>query len=108
MEKINISIKFNNIGVFNRSYIENIKNGGLFLKIENPLPIDTELIMHIAIPTETDEFVIDGVVVWNNTKSKSFPVGMGIQFVNIDDKYKYKIRKIVKNNISEIRKNAII
>jgi uncharacterized protein (TIGR02266 family) len=79
----NIDILFRESGAFIKSHTLNASHGGLFLKTENPLPIDSVVTLRMRLPGETEPLEIKGCVVWSNPKGKNndFPSGMGIQFM---------------------------
>jgi type IV pilus assembly protein PilZ len=88
-----IDVLFKDSGVFKKSHTLNVSNGGLFLKTENPLPINSVVTLRMKLPGETEPMEIQGCVVWSNPKSKdnAFPSGMGIQFIGMNSEHKIKI-----------------
>ncbi len=88
-----IEILFGESGAFIKSHTLNVSNGGLFLKTENPLPIDSIVTLRMRLPGETEPLEIQGCVVWSNPKSKNndFPSGMGIQFIKMNSEHKINI-----------------
>ena len=89
----NIEILFGEAGAFIKSHTLNVSNGGLFLKTENPLPIDSIVTLRMRLPGETEPLEIQGCVVWSNPKGKNndFPSGMGIQFITMNSEHKINI-----------------
>jgi type IV pilus assembly protein PilZ len=87
-DEINIDILYKQSGEFIKSHTLNISNGGLFLETDNPLPVNSVVILRMQLPGETEPTENQGCVVWSNPKGKNndFPSGMGIQF-----KHKIKI-----------------
>ncbi|MEI6126282.1 MAG: TIGR02266 family protein [Pseudomonadota bacterium] len=106
----NIDILFRESGAFIKSYMLNVSNGGLFLKTENPLPIDSVVTLRIRLPAETEPMEIQGCVVWSNPKGKNnaFPSGMGIQFIKINPENRIKIDAFVDQYRKEIKESSII
>ena len=104
----NIEIKFREKGSFIRSYMLNANNGGLFLKTNNPLKIDSEVSMLIQLPDDSETMSIAGRVVWTNPKSKAFPAGMGIQFTNMLLEHREKIKIYVDANRKEIQRLSLL
>jgi type IV pilus assembly protein PilZ len=103
----NIEIVFREAGAFVKSYMLNVNNGGIFVKSDHPLPLDTVIGMRMQLPNDKEKMNLEGRVVWSNTKAKSFPAGMGIQFINIAPEHKDKISAFVEANLSEIKKRAL-
>jgi type IV pilus assembly protein PilZ len=104
----NIEIKFREKGSFLRSYMLNVNNGGLFLKTEKPLAIDAEVTMQIQLPDDKEVMTVEGRVVWTNSKSKAFPLGMGIQFTKIMPEHQEKVKAFVNANLKEIKSLSVL
>lgn len=89
----NIDVLYRESGAFIKSHTLNVSNGGLFLKTENPLPINSVVTLRMKLPGETEPMEIQGCVVWSNPKGKdnAFPSGMGIQFIGMNSERRIKI-----------------
>jgi len=89
----NIDILFRESGAFKKSHTLNVSNGGLFVKTEDPLPIDSVVTLRMRLPGETEPMEIQGCVVWSTPKDKNsdFPCGMGIQFIKMNAEDRTKI-----------------
>ena len=106
----NIDIMFRESGAFIKSYMLNVSNGGLFLKTENPLPIDSLVTLRIKLPGETEVMEVQGCVVWSNPKFKNnaFPAGMGIQFNKMKPDDRKKIDEFVEKYKKEIKEYSLM
>jgi type IV pilus assembly protein PilZ len=104
----NIEIRFRETGSFVRSYMLNVNNGGLFLKTDKPLSIESEVLLRVRLPDDQETMTIEGRVVWTNSKTKVFPAGMGIQFTKINPEHQEKIKAFVDANRSEIQKMSLM
>ena len=51
---------------------------------------------------------IKGRVVWTNTKSKAFPAGMGIQFIDMAPTHQDKIKIFVDEHSKEIKSKSFL
>ena len=110
-EPVRIEILFKEYGSFIRVYMPNIVNGGLFVRTDNPLPLDAPVLLCMRLPEETEYIEIDGRVVWSfikGSKKALLPKGMGIQFVNMPAEYARKIKKITDRFRSEIERSSIM
>ena len=105
-----IEITFKEVGGFVKAYMLNVSNGGLFVKAEDPLPLDSPVLLKLTLPGESEEMQIGGCVVWNNPKDRknSFPKGMGIQFVEIKPEHAKKIEGFVKKYQKEIKARSFL
>jgi uncharacterized protein (TIGR02266 family) len=110
-EPVRIEIMFKEYGSFIKVYIPNITNGGVFIRTDNPLPIDAPVRLRMRLPEEANDIEIDGRVVWSFARSNKkalLPKGMGIQFVNMLPEYAEKIRKIADRFRTEIERSSIL
>jgi uncharacterized protein (TIGR02266 family) len=105
-----IEILFKEPRAFVKAYMLNVSNGGLFVKTENPLPLDTPVILLVKLPEDNDTMEIEGRVVWINSKGRkdSFPKGMGIQFIKMQPEYNQKIDNFVKKHLKEIQNHSFM
>jgi CRP/FNR family cyclic AMP-dependent transcriptional regulator len=82
-----IRISFKKESDFFKSYISNLAKGGLFVKTQKVLPVDTLLNLELTLPRTDRAVHTTGKVIWTraeNMSSDKMPPGMGIQFVYID------------------------
>jgi uncharacterized protein (TIGR02266 family) len=92
-----------------KSYMLNISKGGIFVKTDEPMELDSVVNLKVKLSWEPYEMEIEGRVVWTNPKSRknSFPRGMGIQFVKLKPEYKEKIDEFVEKYSKEIKDESI-
>ena len=105
-----IEIMFKEVGSFIKAYMLNVSNGGLFIKADDPLPLDSAVTLRVSLPGESEEMQIQGNVVWNNPRGRknSFPKGMGVQFVEIKPEHAEKINEFVKKYHKEIKDHSFL
>ena len=110
-EPIRIEIIFKEYASFIKVYMPNIVNGGLFIRTDNPLPLETHVLLRMRLPEEATDMEVRGVVVWSfvkGGKKASLPRGMGIQFIDMRPEHADKIKKIVMQFKNEIARSAIM
>jgi uncharacterized protein (TIGR02266 family) len=91
-----IEIAYGTSGVFMNSLMMNLSSGGIFIKTDQPFPIDTALEMRMQLPGDPESMHINGRVVWTKPESHAFPAGMGIQFIDMPLEYFEKIKSFAK------------
>ncbi len=101
---------FKETGAFIKSYMINVSNGGIFIKTDKPLPLNTTVMVKMNLPGDSETMDIQARVVWRNPSGANnmFPHGMGIQFVTMDDAHRAKINDFVSKHKSEISKKSIM
>ena len=108
---VRIEIMFKEFGSFIKVYMPNIVNGGLFIRTDNPLPLDSPVLLRMRLPEETEAIEVSGRVVWSfikGSKKAFLPKGMGIQFVNMSHEHADKIKNIVERFKHEIARSSIM
>jgi len=105
-----IEITFKEPRSFCRAYLLNISNGGLFIKTEDPLSLESMVNIKLRLPEDKEEMEIKGRVVWTNPKGRknSFPKGMGVQFFKTSPENLEKIEDFINKHLEEIKNNSII
>lgn len=84
--QVDIPVDYETRDLFLGSRVTNISRGGLFIRTENPLPIQTEVDLSFHLPDENATIQARGRVVWNyDVPRNSFHVvsGMGIKFIDL-------------------------
>jgi uncharacterized protein (TIGR02266 family) len=77
------------------SYFLNLSSGGIFIKTDNPAPVDSILSLLLHMPGDLEPLNIQGRVVRIKKHANSFPAGMGIQFIDIPPLHKERIQAFV-------------
>ena len=96
-----IEILFKDVTSFLKSYIVHVRQGGLFVKTENPLPLDSRVFLRITLPEQSTVIEAEGRVVLTNPYGGEtcFPRGMGIKFEKINSKDVDRIAVLTENNM---------
>jgi uncharacterized protein (TIGR02266 family) len=92
-----IEITFQHDDVSVRTFMVNLSSGGIFIKTDNPLPIDSPLGMRFHLPGDPEIMEMQGTVVWVKQKSNVFPAGMGVQFTEIAPVHCARIQAFVES-----------
>ena len=89
------------------SHITNMSVSGAFIESSWPLPINSELDLHIQLPDEHEIMSADARVVWNHYERKHDLDGMGILFTNIHPKQQQRLAAFIeKNRQSDMGNNS--
>ena len=84
------------------STVLNLSSGGIFIKADNPLPIDSPLSMWFHLPGDPERMDVQGRVVWIKQKSSVLPAGMGVQFTELSPAHQEKIMAFIDSSHARI------
>ncbi len=81
---VEVEVRYRTIEDFTAAYSRNISGGGLFIRTSQPQPLNQKVQLRFSLPDVDRRFEIAGMVVWSNSSPRSsFPVGMGIKFLEV-------------------------
>ena len=103
---IELKVEYKKMNTFFADYTKNISKGGTFIKTDRPLPVGTEFLFRLVIPSLADPVEIKGTVIWTNSEErKDHPeideLGMGIQFVYENDSDRSNFEEMVEGMMRE-------
>lgn len=76
-----VSVEFRDAIQFYEGLALSLSTGGIFIKTESLLPIDSILNMEVFVKQEDITFTVSGKVIWVNPReSQGRPTGLGIKF----------------------------
>ena len=82
---------------FRSAYAANISGGGLFIRTQQPPPLNRTLRIRFTLPGVPQQFECQGLVVWANPAPKQslYPAGMGLKFLDLPREAKQRIEAFV-------------
>ena len=107
---VKIEIEFKHTIDFVSSYMLNISKGGLFIKTDEALPLNTIIFLRFTMPGDTMPIETEGKVVWCNTNIAKgyFPRGMGIKFLKLNSDDAEKIKLFVDEHLAQIQSRSFL
>ncbi len=99
---VDLEVRYRSAQEFKAAYSTNISGGGLFIRTQQPLPLNQPLRIRFSLPGLSRYLVIHAVVVWTNPhpSRSSYPSGMGVKFVDLDPAVKEIISRYVKERLA--------
>lgn len=78
-----ISCSFKNEAALHLAYMPFVKNGGLFIRTNNILPLESNVRLSISLIDESEPYIIDAKVIWITPvgAQDNKPPGIGVQFI---------------------------
>ncbi len=93
---IELKVEYGRLNAFFADYARNISNGGTFIGTEKPLPIGTEFVFKLFIPTLDMPLELRGEVKWITTVESGEEPGMGIRFLYDNTRQREAMERIVE------------
>lgn len=78
-------------------FARNINEGGLFVETETPPEVGSLVALQFRIPGSAEPIQVMGRVVRTSEGSRDEPLGMGIEFENLDGQSRDLINELVRN-----------
>ena len=92
---IELKVEYRRLNAFFADYARNISNGGTFIVTNKPLPIGTEFLFKLFIPSLDRPLELRGEVQWIPSADSDQP-GMGIKFLYDNDRQREAMERIVE------------
>jgi type IV pilus assembly protein PilZ len=105
-EAITLKVDYKRLNTFFADYTKNISKGGTFIRTTKPLPVGTEFLFVLSLPTLNEQIQLTGEVKWTVAEeqaSDSKPPGMGIKFKFDSDTDRSRVDQFVER----LMKNAL-
>jgi type IV pilus assembly protein PilZ len=80
---IELKVEYKRLNTFFADYTKNISRGGSFIGTDKPLPVGTEFVFALGVPSMPEPLRLRGKVIWvtpGAEATKGNPAGMGIEF----------------------------
>ena len=102
-EAIELKVEYERLNAFFADYTKNISRGGTFIHTRKPLPVGTEFLFQLLVPTLAAPLEIRGRVKWiveageGNEGGPDQPApGMGIRFLYATDDERRQVERLVE------------
>ncbi len=85
---------------FLSAYSRNISGGGIFIRTQQPPPLNQKVQLRFTMPGIAHPFECEGIVVWSSPVPSRgvLPSGMGIKFLDLDPESRQLIVEFVKTH----------
>jgi uncharacterized protein (TIGR02266 family) len=107
---VTIEMEFKEEIDFIKAYLLNISGGGIFIKIDEALLLDTIVHLRFKLPRDSRLIEAEGKIVWCNPKGGRgyFPKGIGIKFTKLDSDDAERIKAFVDKHYAEIENHMFL
>jgi uncharacterized protein (TIGR02266 family) len=96
--EVDVEVHYRTAQEFLSAYTRNISGGGIFVRTQNPLPLNQTVRLRFTLPGIARTFECSGVVVWANAPSSrsALPSGMGIKLEELDQESRRLLSEYVQ------------
>ena len=103
---ITLRVEYKKLNTFFADYTNNISKGGTFIRTSHALPLHTEFVFELTLPTSAEKIPLRGKVMWIVTDAEADlaadkPAGMGIRFVFAGDAERVSLHDLVERLMEE-------
>lgn len=100
-EAIELKVEYERLNAFFADYTKNISRGGTFIHTRKPLPVGTEFLFQLLVPTLEAPLEIRGRVKWIVEPGEADgpdqpPPGMGIRFLYAGEEERRQVERLVE------------
>lgn len=95
---IELKVEYKRLNSFFADYTKNISKDGTFIATSKPLPIGTEFMFKLTVPSMDEPFALKGQVSWivmEAEETADRPAGMGIKFRYDDEADRARVHDAV-------------
>lgn len=112
---IELKVEYRRLNTFFADYTKNISRGGTFVATNRPLPVDTEFVFALGIPSLAEPLRLQGRVIWVTPEVEATPAnpaGMGIEFQYKDDAERldkeYAVEVLMREQLGDLLSTQLL
>ncbi|HET8932983.1 MAG TPA: TIGR02266 family protein [Polyangiales bacterium] len=97
---IELKVEYLQLNSFFADYTKNISRGGTFIATTRPLPLGTEFVFKLGVPTLPEPLTLVGKVQWivhEPDETEDQPAGMGIGFIFESQADRDRVQQIIED-----------
>lgn len=95
-EDLVVRVDYQTVDDLFSEFARNINEGGIFVETESPQAVGTSVSLQFTLPGIEDPLEVAGTVVHLTGDDTSEPLGMGIEFEELDGEARQRINGIVR------------
>ena len=95
-EELKIPVDYSAVDAFFSEFTTNVNEGGMFIATETPSALGTEVRLEFRLPGLGRPINVAGRVAWVSDGKGDSPVGMGIEFHELDAQVRSTINDLVR------------
>ncbi|MBN8555461.1 MAG: TIGR02266 family protein [Deltaproteobacteria bacterium] len=98
----NLAIKLATASDLKNAFMKNISGGGLYIETTEVFKMGQKLEVELTLPNDNQSFKVKTEIAWLNPSGMAgLPPGVGVKFLDLDQKIKNKIQSIIDSAIEK-------
>ncbi len=93
---LKIPVDYTSVDAFFSEFSANVNEGGMFIEMDEPAPLDTQVQLEFMLPGQDEPVQVEGRVAWISDGKAESPPGVGIEFRNLDSTIRDTINAVVR------------
>ena len=93
---IKVPVDYSSVDAFFSEFTSNINEGGMFIEMETPPELGTDVQLQFRLPGENQALQVEGRVAWVSDGKADTPCGAGVEFKNLSNEARDQINRIVR------------
>lgn len=93
---LKIPVDYSSVDAFFTEFSANINEGGMFVELEDPPEIGTQVQLQFALPGLAESVQLEGRIAWTSDGKSESPAGVGIEFQNLSSEVRETINGVVR------------
>ena len=93
---LEMRVDYTSVDAFFTEFTANINEGGMFIQMDEPVPLDTQVQLQFALPGEGEPIQVGGRVAWTSDGKDDSPPGIGVQFQHLGSEVREQINAVVR------------
>jgi uncharacterized protein (TIGR02266 family) len=98
---VKLSVRFRTAGEFVHEHAINLSRGGIFIRSDDPPPVDTVVEVELQLPDSATPIASSGIVVHCQAPAAGKIAGVGVQFVDASDLFRESIDRYMDTLLQE-------
>ena len=93
---LKVPVDYSSVDAFFSEFTTNINEGGMFIEIDAPPELGTDVQLQFHLPGEDQPLQVEGRVAWISDGKADSPAGAGVEFKNLTPEAREQINCIVR------------
>ena len=94
---LKVPVDYSSVDDFFSDFSANINEGGIFVKMEKPPELDTDVHLQFRLPGVKKPLLVNGRVAWTSDGTDGEPPGFGVEFQDLPEEIREKINGVVRS-----------